>query len=53
MPKLVSERIKKLREEIAEIRSEPHANAQERRSGGQRLQEILEELMTLTDWKKT
>jgi len=30
MPKLVSERIKKLREEIAEIRSEPHAYAQER-----------------------
>ncbi len=61
MPKLVSERIKKLREEIAEI-SEANRKHMHRRDGGaaadherrlQRLQEILDELMTLTDWKKT
>ena len=61
MPKLVSERIKKLREEIAEI-SEANRTQMHRRDGGaaadherrlQRLQEILDELMTLTDWKKT
>src|SRR6266487_2795778 len=60
MPKLVSERIKKLREEIAEI-SEANRTQMHRRDGGaaadherrlQRLQEILDELMTLTDWKK-
>ena len=60
MPKLVSDRIKKLREEIAEIseanrahikRRDATAGAeQERRL--QRLQEIVEELMSLTDWKK-
>ncbi len=60
MPRLVSERIKKLREEIAEIseanRTHMHrtdaaaAADQERRL--QRLQAILDELMTLTDWKK-
>jgi len=57
----VSERIKKLREEIAEI-SEANRTQMHRRDGGaaadherrlQRLQEILDELMTLTDWKKT
>src|SRR5947207_12974815 len=61
MPRLVSERIKKLREEIAEI-SEANRTQMHRRDGGatadqerrrQRLQEILDELMTLTDWKKT
>jgi len=61
MPRLVSERIKKLREEIAEI-SEANRKYMHRRDGGaaadqerrlQRLQEILDELMTLTDWKKT
>ena len=61
MPKLVPERIKKLREEIAEI-SEANRTHTHRRDGGaaadherrlQRLQEILDELMTLTDWKKT
>ena len=61
MPRLVSERIKKLREEIAEI-SEANRTQMHRRDGGaaadherrlQRLQEILNELMTLTDWKKT
>jgi len=59
MRKLVSERIKKLREEIAEI-SEANRTQMHRRDGGaaadherrlQRLQEILDELMTLTDWK--
>jgi hypothetical protein len=61
MPRLVSERIKKLREEIAEI-SEANRTHIQRRDGGaaadqerrlQRLQEIMDELMTLTDWKKT
>ena len=60
MLRLVSERIKKLREEIAEI-SEANRTQMHRRDGGaaadherrlQRLQEILDELMTLTDWKK-
>jgi len=60
MLRLVSERIKKLREEIAEI-SEANRTQMHRRDGGaaadherrlQRLQEILNELMTLTDWKK-
>jgi hypothetical protein len=57
----VKERVQKLREEIAEIReknrrySEGHkkivgASAHERRR--QRLQEILNELASLTDWKK-
>ena len=52
MPKLVSERIKKLREEIAEI-SEANRTHMHRRDAGvaadqerrlQRLQEILDEL---------
>jgi len=58
----VKERIAKLREEIAQIREanrlylqggrkKPGAAAdQERRL--QRLQEILDELVSLTDWKK-
>ena len=58
----VKERVAKLREEIAEI-SEANrlylqggkkivgASDQERRL--QRLQEIMDELMSLTDWKKT
>ncbi len=61
----MSERIKKLREEIAEIseanrmqmqkaqmhrRGTAAAGDQERRL--QRLQEILDELMSLTEWKK-
>ena len=61
MPRPVNERIKKLREEIAEISKEnvlrgagrknsPAAAEQVRRL--QRLQEILDELMSLTDWKK-
>jgi hypothetical protein len=60
MPRLVSERIKKLREEIAQI-SEANRTHMHRRDGTaaadqerrlQRLQEILDELMNITDWKK-
>jgi hypothetical protein len=61
MPHLISERIKELRREIAEIsdanskffRGRIYGTAeadQERRL--QRLQEILDELASLTDWKK-
>ena len=61
MQQPVKERIAKLREEIAQIREanrqylqrgkkNPGAPDQERRL--QRLQEILDELMSLTDWKK-
>ena len=62
MPQSVKERVRKLREEIAEI-SEANrlyvaggkkivgASDQERRL--QRLQEIMDELKSLTDWKKT
>ncbi|MGD0213884.1 MAG: hypothetical protein ABSB87_11685 [Terriglobales bacterium] len=62
MPQSVKERVAKLREEIAEI-SEANrqylqggkkligASDQERRL--QRLQEIMDELMSLTEWKKT
>jgi hypothetical protein len=58
----VKERIAKLREEIAEIREANRlyqqggkmvsgsASDQERRV--QRIQEILDEIMSLTDWKK-
>ena len=62
MQRPVKERIAKLREEIAEIseanrqylqggKKIPGAPDQERRL--QRLQEILDELISLTDWKKT
>jgi hypothetical protein len=63
MPRRVDQRIKKLREEIAMIskenlllghargRNTPASGEQERRL--QRLQEILDELRSLTDWKKT
>jgi hypothetical protein len=61
MQQPVKERIAKLREEIAQIREAnrqylqggkkiPGAPDQERRL--QRLQEILDELPSLTDWKK-
>jgi hypothetical protein len=62
MPQSVKERVARLREEIAEI-SEANrqylqggkkligASDQERRL--QRLQEIMDELMSLTEWKKT
>jgi hypothetical protein len=61
MPQSVKDRVAKLRAEIAEI-SEANrqylqggkkiigASDQERRL--QRLQEIMDELMSLTDWKK-
>ncbi len=60
MPRLVSERIKILREEIAEISEANRTHMHSRDTGAaadqerrlQRLQEILDELMTLTDWKK-
>ncbi|MGD0825488.1 MAG: hypothetical protein ABR908_12940 [Terriglobales bacterium] len=62
MPQSVKERVARLRAEIAEI-SEANrqylqggkkligASDQERRL--QRLQEIMDELMSLTEWKKT
>jgi hypothetical protein len=62
MPRPIQERITHLRKEIAEINEEnlkymqggskpPGAGDHERRL--QRLQEILDELASLTDWKKT
>jgi hypothetical protein len=62
MPRLVTERIKELRKEIEEIRGANATNPKpwdtpatkqadaERR--GQRLQEIMDELLTMTEWKK-
>ncbi len=61
MQRPIGERIKELREEIASIRNANQlylqggkrvveAAEQERRI--QRLQQILDELMSLTDWKK-
>jgi len=61
MPHPIKERIAKLREEIAQIseanrkylqegKKPPGAPGHERRL--QRLQEIRDELMSLTDWKK-
>ncbi len=62
MQELVQQRIRKLRQEIAEIgeanklhlqsAKTPLAVAEQQRRL-QRLQEILDELMALTDWKKT
>jgi hypothetical protein len=59
----VQERIRKLRQEIAEISAanqvhleqagKTYTAAAEQERRFQRLQAILEELMTLTDWKKT
>lgn len=62
MPRPIQERIASLRKEIAEINEEnlkyvqggrkpPGVPDHERRL--QRLQEILDELASLTDWKKT
>jgi len=59
----VKERIVKLREEIAQIseanrlysqggKKKPHGAAGDHERRLQRLQEILDELMALTDWKK-
>jgi hypothetical protein len=61
MPRPIKERIAKMREEIAEIseanreylrkgKKPPSAPDHERRL--QRLQEIRDELLSLTDWKK-
>jgi len=61
MPRPIEQRIAKLREEIARIsesnreylrggKKMPGAPDHERRL--QRLQEILDELVSLTDWKK-
>ena len=60
MPKLVSDRIKKLRKEIAEISEANRALIQRRDAVAtdqqkrqlQRLLEIVDELKSLTDWKK-
>jgi hypothetical protein len=61
MPQPIKERIARLREEIAQISA---ANREYMKGGKkipgladherrlQRLQEILDELMSLTDWKK-
>jgi hypothetical protein len=62
MPRPIQERIASLRKEIAQINEEnlkyvqggrktPGAGDHERRI--QRLQKILDELASLTDWKKT
>ena len=59
----VKERIVKLREEIAQLseanrlylhggRKKPHGAAGDHERRLQRLQEILDELLVLTDWKK-
>jgi hypothetical protein len=62
MQRPVKERIKELREEIAEISQANQASSRKRKDSVaigeqqrrlQRLQEILDELMSLTDWKKT
>jgi hypothetical protein len=60
MQRPVKERVSELRQEIAEIREENRrqvnkkdsmvVDEQQRRL--QRLQDILDELMALTDWKK-
>jgi chromosome segregation ATPase len=62
MPNPVKERIANLREEIAQIseankqymggRHKLPATAADHERRLQRLQEILDELMSLTDWKK-
>ncbi len=62
MPTLITERIKKLRQEIAQMREAEREYVKKRYKGTdeeaahtrrlQRLQEILDELASLTDWKK-
>jgi uncharacterized protein YhaN len=61
MPKPVAERIKKLRDEIAEINQANRAYLRDPKYGSavadnerrhQRLLEIVEEMKSLTDWKK-
>ena len=61
MPQPVAERVKKLRHEIAEINQANRAYLRDPRYGSavagnerrlQRLLEIVEEMKSLTDWKK-
>ena len=61
MPQPVAERIKKLRHEIAEINLASRAHMRDPKYGSavadherrfQRLLEIVNELKSLTDWKK-
>jgi hypothetical protein len=61
MPQPVAERIKKLRDEIAEINQANRAYLRDPKYGSavadnerrlQRLLEIVEEMKSLTDWKK-
>ena len=61
MPQPVAERVKKLRDEIAEISQANRAYVHDAKYGSavdaherrfQRLLEILDELKSLTDWKK-
>jgi hypothetical protein len=61
MPQSVAERIKKLRDEIAEINQANRAYLRDAKYGSavaaserrlQRLLEIVEEMKSLTDWKK-
>ena len=61
MPQPVAERIKRLRDEIAEIDQANRAYLRDPRYGSavadnerrlQRLLEIVEEMKSLTDWKK-
>jgi hypothetical protein len=62
MPRPIQERIAKLRKEIAQINEENFTHVQSRNKAPgaadherrlQRLKEILGELASLTDWKKT
>jgi hypothetical protein len=61
MPRLITERLKKLRDEIAQISEanrqylkggNPHIRAAEQQRRAERLQEIMDELLALTEWKK-
>jgi hypothetical protein len=49
----VKERVSKLRDEIAEMRgSKSYMETADHERRRQRLQEILEELLSLTEWKQ-
>jgi len=61
VPQLITERIKKLRQEIAELSEKNRKYSLDPKYGSaaadnarrfQRLMEIVEELKSLTDWKK-
>jgi len=61
VPQLITERIKKLRQEIAELSEKNRKYSLDAKYGSavadnarrfQRLMEIVEELKSLTDWKK-